>query len=483
MWLAKYRNQFSVLIARSFFLSLSLFVITTATGCIGFSKKDGNAEAYSGRKPALGVYYQVDTRAECPASSVSGYRGVLEVTATHVNYHGACESAVSIVPLTHLSVSALGSKDIPTENPLLAFGGGLFDRMDTAPSAVSIDRVSTRAWCTGKDGNKNYDVVVRAQGTETIPTATTALVLSMGKIVGSFDVNSANSPSTRTYIGDNFSLQNQISSGVITGSLTAEVSGKNLEIASLSCLDTFLTPPSVTRIYKTTVLRNAPLGYWRLGESGGILAGDATTNFNSGTYSNIGGLAQPGAISGDSDTAASFNGSNSYVDVGNSSLSLEYTDSFSLEAWINTSSAQNEIVLGKTEGGNAQGYYLILKGDGGGHSTLDMILQNSNSNYIAVYGNATVNDGKWHHVVGSYNGSGLASGVSLYVDGVPQIANVDSDNLSGLTIVSTGSFKIGNRIGGLAVPFNGLIDEPAVYKSALSALQAASHYNAGQGNF
>ncbi|MCJ7692985.1 MAG: hypothetical protein MUO22_06170, partial [Sedimentisphaerales bacterium] len=52
-----------------------------------------------------------------------------------------------------------------------------------------------------------------------------------------------------------------------------------------------------------------PLGYWRLGESSGTTATDRAGSYN-GTYSGGVTLGTTGALSGDSDTAASFDGSN-----------------------------------------------------------------------------------------------------------------------------------------------------------------------------
>jgi hypothetical protein len=68
--------------------------------------------------------------------------------------------------------------------------------------------------------------------------------------------------------------------------------------------------------YSATILGDKPIGYWRLGESDPSLpAADATPDGNNGTYVGAVTLGQPGAILGDTDTAAAFDGSSTFVDI------------------------------------------------------------------------------------------------------------------------------------------------------------------------
>ena len=65
--------------------------------------------------------------------------------------------------------------------------------------------------------------------------------------------------------------------------------------------------------------------------SSGTTACD-TVGSNTGTYQGGFTLGQTGALNGDPDTAASFNGSNGLVNVPHSG-SLDVADNFTLEAW------------------------------------------------------------------------------------------------------------------------------------------------------
>jgi hypothetical protein len=54
-------------------------------------------------------------------------------------------------------------------------------------------------------------------------------------------------------------------------------------------------------------------------------------------------------------------------------------------------------------------------------------------------------DGHWRHVFFTYDGSGKASGVRIYIDGAPAAAKVESDTLGGATIKTTAPMQFGWR--------------------------------------
>lgn len=58
--------------------------------------------------------------------------------------------------------------------------------------------------------------------------------------------------------------------------------------------------------------------------------------------------------------------------------------------------------------------------------------------YIDVIGSTNVIDGKPHFVAATYDGSSLAAGVRLYVDGVPETLTTRLDTLGALSIVAAG---------------------------------------------
>lgn len=65
--------------------------------------------------------------------------------------------------------------------------------------------------------------------------------------------------------------------------------------------------------YANTVLADSPIAYWRLGETSGTTASDATGHGWNGTINPPVTLGQPGAITGDTDPAMGFAGSGNIV--------------------------------------------------------------------------------------------------------------------------------------------------------------------------
>ena len=84
-------------------------------------------------------------------------------------------------------------------------------------------------------------------------------------------------------------------------------------------------------------------------------------------------------------------------------------------------------------------------------------------------------ENEWHHLAGIYNGNTTA----LYIDG-KQTAEQKS---TGKMVPSTGPLFIGTKHPNASEGdyWNGLIDEIAVWNSALSANAVAAIYNSGSG--
>jgi len=159
-----------------------------------------------------------------------------------------------------------------------------------------------------------------------------------------------------------------------------------------------------------------------------------------------------------------FNGTDEYIDCGNdSSLDFEYTDSFSALAWVTVpDNGLNRCVFSKIASSNAPGYYAYINtGEG-----LSVHIANSLSNYIRVTSPAFSVDGNPHLYSFSYDGSGLASGVKVYIDAVLQTFAINSDNLASKSILNTAPLEIGSRAG--ALYFGGEIDDLSIVDKELS---------------
>jgi hypothetical protein len=178
-----------------------------------------------------------------------------------------------------------------------------------------------------------------------------------------------------------------------------------------------------------------------------------------------------------SDHSCYFDGSSNYVDMGDV-LGFNYNDPFSISAWFRTT-VDGGYIISKREGvTNYRGWGLAMRGGFSGQ--LAFFLTNVAASFdITVYTTtAGFNDGQWHHVLATYSGNGLASGVSIYIDGANQSLGILYDSLSSLTILNSTSVNIGARTDGSAL-FTGIIDEVAIYDKELLSTEVTEVYNNG----
>ena len=93
-----------------------------------------------------------------------------------------------------------------------------------------------------------------------------------------------------------------------------------------------------------------------------------------------------------------------------------------------------------------QGYQLWI--DPTGHLRVRIISNYSAGNYIEVESSFVVTAGNWHDVAVSYDGSNLASGVKIYLDGVQDTATNDLGGFADrLDRQLTGPLILGNQAG------------------------------------
>ncbi|MFA5887805.1 MAG: LamG domain-containing protein [Candidatus Nanoarchaeia archaeon] len=167
--------------------------------------------------------------------------------------------------------------------------------------------------------------------------------------------------------------------------------------------------------------------------------------------------------------AGSFDGSNDHVDCGNSALfDFNLASNFSISAWVKTTDTDGIIVSKMGAGPQYRGYSLMIYQ---GYLYMPLISDNGANNYLAVRetSTGTLTDNQWHHVAVSYDGSGQASGLKMYIDGNAIATTALSNSLTGSTL-TTLPLWIGERSDG-NYDFSGLIDEVAIWNRTLSAAE------------
>ncbi len=212
------------------------------------------------------------------------------------------------------------------------------------------------------------------------------------------------------------------------------------------------------------------LGHWKLDEGSGTTASDSSGNGYHGTLVN-----GPSWVDGRFEKALSFDGVDDYVD-GGQVLDFERTDPFSVSVWFKKSqSGHFDGLVSRMDatGPNYRGWLLSIPGD----DIVRFQLRSTETSAMQVSTTQTVPVGVWTHITVTYDGSSLASGVEIYINGVKQGLTVEQDNLAGSTLAgSTADFNIGARDDGVGSA-KGDIDEVRVYDRALGSDEVEALYN------
>jgi len=223
--------------------------------------------------------------------------------------------------------------------------------------------------------------------------------------------------------------------------------------------------PRVPPSYASEVLADAPLLYWRLDDPSGTTATDLSGNGRNGTYGSGVTLNQAGALAFDRDAAVLLdNTSNGVV----TSTFNPFASSFTVEGWANRTStaAGDTLWTGDVTAGP------FLRCDS---AALSVTFDNDGTSGAGALGwaNAWPALGVWVHWAFTFNAVSFVG--ELFINGVSQGTKTFA------TINATpGNFRVGVRATATD-PFNGSIDEVAVYSGVLGRERIAAHYAARLG--
>lgn len=173
-----------------------------------------------------------------------------------------------------------------------------------------------------------------------------------------------------------------------------------------------------------------------------------------------------------------FDAINDSVIAGTTSLGI--TSAISVSCWIkttNTTAAFRSLVAEDTTSGSNRNWNLLLNSS----NKVGFIFFNTSgsTNYLVRATALEVQDGNWHHILATYDGTSNTDGIKIYVDG---------GNVETLTALSTGIrsvASVGPRIGSNtngSWNFTGKLDEVAIWNTALSSDAVQEIYDATNNN-
>jgi RHS repeat-associated protein len=199
-------------------------------------------------------------------------------------------------------------------------------------------------------------------------------------------------------------------------------------------------------------------GNWKFDENSGTTAGDSSGNNNTGTLT-LGATW----TTGQSGTAANFDGVDDYVQVGAQS-SLALTNAGTLSAWIYPTGAGSLA----TYGGiiiNKEGEYELARFQDG---TIQWAFANTNPGWGWINTGYVAPLNQWTHVAVTYD-NGV---VKTYINGT-LFHTYSGSGAIGDYYPSQNDFRIGGRQF-MSHNFQGRIDEVRVYNRALSASEVTA---------
>jgi hypothetical protein len=156
-----------------------------------------------------------------------------------------------------------------------------------------------------------------------------------------------------------------------------------------------------------------------------------------------------------------FNGFSTYINCGTSNRTL--SNQLTVEAWIKSSSAEYQWIVGKYLNSNFEekGFHLYING---GLAYFNGRI--GAGTYLSSGPSTTrVNDGRWHHIVGTSNGNVWR----VYVDGVQE--NSTSYGYTNADFTTTIAMNIGNYAAQSDQYFQGEIDEVRVWRTVRTAAE------------
>lgn len=181
------------------------------------------------------------------------------------------------------------------------------------------------------------------------------------------------------------------------------------------------------------------------------------------------------AVSGGS--ALLLEGRGAFVDLGNH-IQFEYDQPFSISFWMKPAHIRKGIILSKKERFRKNTGWL-LRMDQRNHLVMEIVARKRHNKIHAQTRNAYTDLNNYYHVVVTYNGSRIGTGIRIYVDGKRQATNSRTIMMLIDSIQNDASLKIGagaSKARKRHDQFKGLIDEVSFFSSQLTAEEIKELY-------
>jgi hypothetical protein len=202
------------------------------------------------------------------------------------------------------------------------------------------------------------------------------------------------------------------------------------------------------------------------------------TAFNNGIC--VGVNCPTSTVSGKVSSAFTFDGNDEIQVATTTDLDFTIGGEMSVETWVKINDTTPDqcstrvVFVGRWESNPGAAWWLgCIEGN-----VAAFHMRDSNNKAITVAGTSEINDGEWHHIVGTRDGTANIN--KIYVDGV--LENSDTPAFTGLLTFTNKDITIGHLDRPTPLYWlDGTLDEMALYDQALPADEVARHYLDGAG--
>ena len=207
-----------------------------------------------------------------------------------------------------------------------------------------------------------------------------------------------------------------------------------------------------------------------------------TGNANDVSGNNINGTVYNATLTADrngiANSAYSFDGSTSYIDLGNNALLQLYATDFTISAWVYLNQYSTSYGSGVVSNRDANdiGSGLVIGGALSNQGKVCLVVQGGGS-ASTVVSNTTLALNTWYFIAATYTyKGGNVNSATIYVNGVPENTGIISDVIQPTTTHTYIGFEP-SSLAPIQYHFDGVIDEVNLYNCALTAQEIVDTYN------
>lgn len=155
---------------------------------------------------------------------------------------------------------------------------------------------------------------------------------------------------------------------------------------------------------------------------------------------------------------------------------FDRTNKFSGGGWIYKTANAEMNIMSKMDS-TFKGIQFYTSTLGSGYDLTTYLVNVYPSNFIRARSTLPIYTNKWYHVVTTYDGSSLSSGIKIYVNGELSTSTFYSGTLTS-SIANNGSLIFGAIMSG-GTPFQGNMDEMFIFNRTLTATEVKNIYRRG----